>query len=94
MSEQNEDVVDSPSDCVAEHIRRYVDTDSKDGHIWGKKSTTLLLTTKGRKSETKARTVTAAEKPRLWEIMPGIWSDYDDYQKKNRDIPAVVLERI
>lgn len=146
MSGQNEDIVDSPSDWVGEHIRRYVNTDGEDGHIWKKGSTTLLLTTKGRKSgkwrrtaliygkdgdatiivasrggnsnhpawylnldtnpevqvqikgdvfKAKARTVTTEEKPRLWEIMTGIWSDYDDYQKKtDRDIPVVVLERI
>ncbi|HEX4057790.1 MAG TPA: nitroreductase family deazaflavin-dependent oxidoreductase [Galbitalea sp.] len=41
-----------------------------------------------------ARTAEAAEKPRLWEKMVGLYPDYSDYQKKTeRDIPVVVLER-
>jgi proline iminopeptidase len=31
-----------------EHIRRYLETDGEEGHIWREGSTTLLLTTKGR----------------------------------------------
>lgn len=34
----------------AEHIRRYEETDGKEGHIWLNGAPTLVLTTKGRKS--------------------------------------------
>jgi deazaflavin-dependent oxidoreductase (nitroreductase family) len=41
-----------------------------------------------------ARTATAEEKPRLWEIMAKIFPTYDDYKKKvPREIPLVILER-
>ena len=36
-------------DWVLEHLRRYVETDGEDGHIWNDVPT-LLLTTYGRKS--------------------------------------------
>ena len=40
-----------------------------------------------------ARTATAEEKPVLWDIMAGIWPDYNEYQKKTeRPIPVVVIE--
>ncbi|NJN51171.1 MAG: nitroreductase family deazaflavin-dependent oxidoreductase [Gammaproteobacteria bacterium] len=41
-----------------------------------------------------ARTVSAAEKQRLWPIMTKVWPAYDEYQAKTaRDIPVVVLTR-
>jgi deazaflavin-dependent oxidoreductase (nitroreductase family) len=46
MSEQ---VVDSPTPWVADHIKRYVESDGADGHDW-RGVPTLLLTTKGRRS--------------------------------------------
>lgn len=48
MAEQNE-VVDSPTDWVGEHIRQYVESGGKEGHIW-RGAPTLLLTVKGRTS--------------------------------------------
>src|SRR6266540_4268744 len=40
-----------------------------------------------------ARTATPEEKPVLWELMTGIWPDYNVYQKKtDRPIPVVVIE--
>jgi proline iminopeptidase len=33
-----------------EHVRRYRETDGKEGHIWREGSTVLLLTTTGRKT--------------------------------------------
>ena len=51
----NREVVDSPTEWVADHIRRYVETDGVDGHIW-RGVPTLLLTTKGRKSGIARRT--------------------------------------
>jgi deazaflavin-dependent oxidoreductase (nitroreductase family) len=33
-----------------EHVRRYRETDGEEGHDWNGGTTTLLLTTKGRKS--------------------------------------------
>jgi deazaflavin-dependent oxidoreductase (nitroreductase family) len=41
--------LDSPTQWVADHIRRYVATDGRDGHIFNG-TPTLLLTTLGRKS--------------------------------------------
>ena len=51
----NREVVDSPTEWVADHIRRYVETDGADGHIW-QGVPTLLLTTKGRKTGIARRT--------------------------------------
>ncbi len=39
-----------------------------------------------------ARTATADEKPRLWQLMVDAWPNYDTYQTRTeRDIPVVVL---
>jgi deazaflavin-dependent oxidoreductase (nitroreductase family) len=39
-----------------------------------------------------ARTATAAERPRLWQLMTRQYKGYDDYQRKAaREIPIVVL---
>jgi len=48
-------VVDSPTEWVADHIRRYVESGGEDGHIW-RGVPTLLLTTTGRKSGMLRRT--------------------------------------
>ena len=41
-----------------------------------------------------ARTASHREKAPLWEIMTGVWPDYDEYQSRTeREIPIVVLER-
>jgi F420H(2)-dependent quinone reductase len=43
---------------------------------------------------TTAHTATAEEKPRLWDLMVGFYSDYANYQEKtDRKIPVVVLRR-
>ncbi|GLU48800.1 nitroreductase family deazaflavin-dependent oxidoreductase [Nocardiopsis ansamitocini] len=34
----------------AEHVKRYVETDGREGHIWQEGVPTLILTTTGRKS--------------------------------------------
>jgi deazaflavin-dependent oxidoreductase (nitroreductase family) len=49
------DVHDSPRGWVAEHIRSYVETGGRDGHLW-RGVPTLLLTTRGRRSGTRRRT--------------------------------------
>lgn len=51
----SDDVVDSPTEWVADHIRRYVESRGEDGHIW-RGVPTLLLTTTGRKSGLRRRT--------------------------------------
>jgi deazaflavin-dependent oxidoreductase (nitroreductase family) len=56
MTEQQEQVVDSPTKWVSDHIRRYVETDGREGHEWQKDVPTLLLTTRGRKSGKLRRT--------------------------------------
>ncbi|MGI5268345.1 nitroreductase family deazaflavin-dependent oxidoreductase [Nonomuraea sp. CA-218870] len=50
-----DDVIDSPTGWVAEHIRRYVETDGESGHLY-RGLPTLLLTTRGRKSGRLRRT--------------------------------------
>ena len=129
-----------------EHVKRYQETDGEEGHIWREGSTTLLLTTVGRKSgresttplifgmdgdnpvivasqggapdhpgwyknlsktpevgvqikgekfRARARDADGDERERLWRMMNGEWSHYDEYQQKTeRAIPVVVLERI
>ena len=49
------EIVDSPTEWVADHIRRYVESRGEDGHIW-RGVPTLLLTTTGRKSGLRRRT--------------------------------------
>jgi deazaflavin-dependent oxidoreductase (nitroreductase family) len=50
-----EEIFDSPTAWVARHIRRYVETDGRQGHRWSGVNT-LLLTTRGRKSGRLRRT--------------------------------------
>jgi deazaflavin-dependent oxidoreductase (nitroreductase family) len=46
-----------------------------------------------RRIDVRARTATAAEKPRLWKIMADQWPGYNGYQRNtDREIPVVVLE--
>ncbi len=52
---EQEQPTDSPVGWVAEHIRRYVETDGADGHDW-RGYPTLLLTTTGRTTGHKRRT--------------------------------------
>lgn len=47
--ETHEEVVDSPTGWVADHIREYVESGGEKGHMW-RGVPTLLLTTRGRKS--------------------------------------------
>jgi deazaflavin-dependent oxidoreductase (nitroreductase family) len=49
------EILDSPTEWVADHIHRYVKSGGKDGHIW-KGVPTLLLTTVGRKTGLGRRT--------------------------------------
>ena len=56
MSEQ-EEIIDSPVGWVAKHIKRYVETDGKDGYLY-QGMPTLLLTTRGRKSGKAVRSET------------------------------------
>jgi len=52
---QQEEVFDSPTGWVAQHIRGYVESDGEKGHRW-RGVNTLLLTTRGRKSGNLRRT--------------------------------------
>lgn len=54
MTGQDE-VTDSPTDWVADHIRSYVESDGEQGHEWNGVPT-LLLTTRGRRSGRLRRT--------------------------------------
>jgi deazaflavin-dependent oxidoreductase (nitroreductase family) len=51
----SEPIYDSPTGWVADHIRKYVDTNGAKGHIW-RGMPTLLLTTRGRKTGKLRRT--------------------------------------
>jgi deazaflavin-dependent oxidoreductase (nitroreductase family) len=51
-----EEVLDSPTNWVAQHIRTYVDSGGQKGHEWRRGIFTLLLTTKGRRSGKQRRT--------------------------------------
>ena len=43
----------------------------------------------------RAATASAADKPRLWQIMAEIWPNYDVYQgRTEREIPVVVLSPV
>ncbi len=55
LTEPAEEVLDSPTGWVAEHIRSYVDSDGRNGHLY-QGWPTLLLTTRGRKSGRLRRT--------------------------------------
>jgi deazaflavin-dependent oxidoreductase (nitroreductase family) len=49
---------------------------------------------KGDRFHARARTATAQERPRLWEIVTHVFPDYLEYQTRTtREIPVVVLER-
>jgi deazaflavin-dependent oxidoreductase (nitroreductase family) len=50
-----EEVFDSPTRWVAQHVRRYVESGGKSGHRWGGVHA-LLLTTRGRRSGKLRRT--------------------------------------
>jgi deazaflavin-dependent oxidoreductase (nitroreductase family) len=42
----------------------------------------------------RARPATTEERPRLWELMTSIFSQYENFRKKtSREIPVVILER-
>lgn len=49
---------------------------------------------KGERFTARARTAEGDERERLWQLMTGIWPNYDQYQERtDRVIPVVVLER-
>ncbi|MEV8630697.1 nitroreductase family deazaflavin-dependent oxidoreductase [Streptosporangium sp. NPDC051023] len=52
---EDEEIFDSTTEWVAKHIRRYVETDGKEGHLY-QGWPTLLLSTRGRKSGKLRRT--------------------------------------
>jgi deazaflavin-dependent oxidoreductase (nitroreductase family) len=51
----DEQPVDPSTGWVADHLRRYVETDGEEGHLW-RGVPTLLLTTRGRRSGRLRRT--------------------------------------
>jgi deazaflavin-dependent oxidoreductase (nitroreductase family) len=55
MMEEQDAIFDSPTGWVADHIRSYVESDGRKGHLW-RGLPTLLLTTRGRKSGKQRRT--------------------------------------
>jgi deazaflavin-dependent oxidoreductase (nitroreductase family) len=51
------------------------------------------LQVRAEKIKATAKTADESEKPALWELMAGIWPDYDRYQEKTgRVIPVVILD--
>ena len=60
-----------------------------------KKSPEVGVQIKGDRFRARARDAQGEERERLWRMMNGIWSHYDEYQQKTeREIPVVVLERM
>lgn len=55
MHHEDEEVFDSTTGWVAQHVRRYVETGGRDGHLY-QGMPTLLLTTRGRRSGRLRRT--------------------------------------
>ncbi|QFG24093.1 nitroreductase family deazaflavin-dependent oxidoreductase [Actinomadura sp. WMMB 499] len=55
MTASGEEISDSPTPWVADHIRAYLDTDGEQGHLY-QGMPTLLLTTRGRRSGKLRRT--------------------------------------
>nr|MDT0662278.1 nitroreductase family deazaflavin-dependent oxidoreductase [Micromonospora sp. DSM 115978] len=55
QADPSDEILDSPTGWVADHIRQYVATDGEQGHHW-RGITTLLLTTRGRRSGKLRRT--------------------------------------
>ena len=53
--ESKEPIFDNPQGWAQSHIREYVESDGKQGHLW-RGMTTLLLTYRGRKSGKLRRT--------------------------------------
>ena len=139
-----EEVFDNPTEWVAKHIQRYVESRGANGHRFNGYDA-LLLTTRGRKSGTLRRTALyygvdggryvlvgsdggkptdpawchniatnpavvvqvgdetfgavarladPEERPRLWELMVGLFPTYASYETKaRRALPVVVVER-
>lgn len=100
------EIHDSPSDWVADHIRRYVETGGADGHEWQggapehpqwhlnlAADPEVEVEVADRVFPARARTASPEEKARLWQLMLAEWPDYEQYQARtDRDIPVVVLE--
>ena len=57
MAVQNDIITDGPPGNVERHIRAYVETDGRIGHKWREGSRALLITTIGRKTGMRRRTV-------------------------------------
>ena len=53
--ETEEQIIDNPTGWVGDHVRQYVESNGETGHHW-RGMTTLLLTTRGRKSGKLRRT--------------------------------------
>jgi deazaflavin-dependent oxidoreductase (nitroreductase family) len=50
-----EPIIDTTHEKFADHLRRYLETDGEDGHIW-RDASCLLLTTRGRRTRRLRRT--------------------------------------
>ena len=55
-NDNSQQVVDSPTEWVADHIKEYVESGGEKGHEWREGVATLLLSVKGRKSGLWRRT--------------------------------------
>jgi deazaflavin-dependent oxidoreductase (nitroreductase family) len=55
----------------------------------------VRLQVRDRRFEAEARTADESERPRLWDIVKGVWPNYDVYETRTtRRIPVVVLHPI
>jgi deazaflavin-dependent oxidoreductase (nitroreductase family) len=56
---------------------------------------TVHVQVKGEKFEARARVAEGDERARPWDVMAGIWPDYNEYTKRtDRQIPVVVLDPV
>ncbi len=55
MSRMSDEIIDSPTAWVSKHLRKYVESNGAEGHLYHGRPT-LLLTTVGRRSGLKRRT--------------------------------------
>ena len=90
----SQEPLDSAIGWVAEHTRRYVESDHPLWYLNLEDDPRVRVQVGAERFTARARTATADERARLWPRMASVWPAYDDYQRKtSRQIPVVVLER-
>ncbi len=100
-------VTDSPDRSVAEHLRRYLATDGRDGYLEGgvpnlvltvtgrtsgrRHRTGLFFGTDGERFAATARTAEGAERQRLRDLMTGLAPVFHEYAARSPRTIPVVV---